>query len=95
MFKPLYYAKIDFREKSRITVDKRGGLEYNVKSGGENMDKKQKRSLEQAIASVEMEGFRFTEKDKKLCEALVSGELSIAKFLKDCKAGKLKNYVGG
>ncbi|MBQ8965034.1 antitoxin VbhA family protein [Ruminococcus sp.] len=59
------------------------------------MDKKQKRSLEQAIASVEMEGFRFTEKDKKVCEALVSGELHIEKFLEDCKAGKLKYYVGG
>lgn len=59
------------------------------------MNTKQKKSLEQAIASVEMEGFRFTEKDKKLCEALVSGKISFTKFIEDCKAGKFKAYVGG
>ena len=47
------------------------------------MDSKQKKALEQAIASVEMEGFRFTDKDRKLCEALVSGEISFAKFIED------------
>ncbi|MBR6102542.1 MAG: antitoxin VbhA family protein [Ruminococcus sp.] len=59
------------------------------------MDSKQKKALEQAIASVEMEGFRFTDKDRKLCEKLVSGEISFSDFLKDCKAGKFKAYVGG
>ncbi|MBR6046046.1 MAG: hypothetical protein IKP47_10480 [Ruminococcus sp.] len=59
------------------------------------MDSKQKKALEQAIASVEMEGFRFTDKDRKLCEALVSGEISFAKFIEDCKSGKFKAYVGG
>lgn len=58
------------------------------------MDKKKKDALKQAIASVEMEGFRFSEKDKKLCEKLVSGEIPYAKFLADCKAGKFKAYVG-
>jgi hypothetical protein len=58
------------------------------------MDKKKKNTLEQAIASVEMEGFRFTEKDKKLCEKLVSGEIPYTKFITDCKAGKFKAYVG-
>ncbi|MBR1383902.1 MAG: hypothetical protein IJ555_08875 [Ruminococcus sp.] len=59
------------------------------------MDKNKEKSLEQAIASVEMEGFRFSDKDKKLCEKLVTGEISIAKFIEDCKAGKFKAYVGG
>ena len=59
------------------------------------MDSKKKKALEQAIASVEMEGFRFTEKDKKLCEKLVSGEIVLSDFLNDCKAGKFKAYAGG
>ncbi len=52
-------------------------------------------NLEQAIASVEMEGFTFTQKDKDICKALASGELSLSKFIKDCKAGKFRTYVGG
>lgn len=57
------------------------------------MDSKQKKALEQAIASVEMEGFRFSETDRKLCEKLVSGEISLATFLNDCKAGKFSAYA--
>lgn len=59
------------------------------------MNDKQKKSLEQAIASVEMEGFRFTKNDKKLCEALVSGKIPFSKFIEDCKAGKFKAYLRG
>ena len=52
-------------------------------------------TLEQAIASVEMEGFNFTQKDKDICKALASGEISLSKFIEDCKAGKFRSYVGG
>ena len=52
-------------------------------------------NLEQAIASVEMEGFTFTQKDKDICKALASGDLSLSKFIEDCKAGKFRTYVGG
>lgn len=57
--------------------------------------KEKNNTLEQAIASVEMEGFNFTQKDKDLCKALASSELSLSKFIEDCKAGKFSPYVGG
>lgn len=62
---------------------------YNNCRGVMIMNKRQSKALEQAIASVEMEGFKFTDEKKKLCEALVDGDMSFDKFLKDLKEGKL------
>lgn len=58
------------------------------------MNKKQHKALEQAIASVEMEGFKITDEKKKLCEQLLTGAIPYDKFLADCKAGKLSAYMG-
>lgn len=58
------------------------------------MEEKQHKALEQAIASVEMEGFKITKQKKKLCEQLLNGAISYDKFLADCKAGKLSTYLG-
>ncbi|MBP3271118.1 MAG: antitoxin VbhA family protein [Ruminococcus sp.] len=58
------------------------------------MDDKQRKALDQAIASVEMEGFKFSDKKKKLCEDLLDGVIPYDKFLADCKAGKLSAYLG-
>ncbi len=57
------------------------------------MDSKKKKLLEQAIASVEMEGFAFSAKKKKLCQDILEGVVSYEKFLADCKKGKFPNYL--
>lgn len=58
------------------------------------MNEKQRKALEQAIASVEMEGFKITDEKKKSCEQLLDGVISYDKFLADCKEGKLSAYLG-
>lgn len=57
------------------------------------MEEKQRKAFEQAIASVEMEGFKITDEKKKVCEQLLNGEIPYDKFLADCKAGKLSEYL--
>ena len=58
------------------------------------MDEKQTKALRQAVASVEMEGFKMTDKKKQLCEKLLTGAIPYDRFLADCKAGKLSAYLG-
>ena len=58
------------------------------------MDEKQTKALRQAVASVEMEGFKMTVKKKQLCEKWLTGSICYDKFLDDCKEGKLSAYLG-
>lgn len=45
------------------------------------MDKKMLRSFNNAIASVSMEGYKFTNKQKKICQDVLEGKISKEKYI--------------
>ena len=45
-----------------------------------------KKALSSAIASVEMEGYVFTEYHKKLCEAVVTGKMTKQEMIENLLA---------
>ena len=49
--------------------------------------------INNAVASVEMEGFTITERHKDIALKLATGKLSYEQFLADCKSGKFDLYM--